>query len=308
MAFAPTSGSRFAYVAETVFGTTPATPTFLPIRLTGAGMRTNKSTAQSDEIRADRNVVDEFQLGQDAAGSYDFEFSYGSFDDFLAACLFSSWSSDVLKNGVTPKSFTLEETLRVGGVQNSFSRFTGTMVNSISLAMTARAKITGSIALMGQKEALASAIITGATYTAPNTEPVLTASAHVMDLTVGGSAIKLRSLSLEMTNNLRTRPVVGSLYSEEFGAGRFGVTGTLEAYFDSNALYQEVLDHGGGAVSLTVGAATGKKYTIDMPKIIFLNGERRVGGVDDDVMVSIPFRAVYDETLAATISFTRAVA
>lgn len=306
--FAPTSGARFGYVAETAFGVTPANPTFKPLRLTGAGLRTNKATGQSDEIRADRNVPDVFQLGQDVAGTHNFEFSYGSFDDMIAAALFSDWTADVIKNGVVPNSFTFEETLRIAGVQSSFSRFAGVMVSSLGLNIASREKVTGTLGLMGQKEELDDAIITGATYTAPTTEPILTASAHVSTLSVAGvTPISLRSITLEINNNLRTRPVVGSLFSEEFGAGRCAVTGTAMAYFDSNALYQQVLDHGGGALSFTIGAAMGKRYTFDLPKIVFMSGERTVGGVDDDVMVSIPFQAVFDATEGASIKITRAV-
>jgi len=307
MPFASGSGARLAYVAETVFGTTPATPTFKTLRATGAGMRTNKVTGTSNEIRADRNVSDEFLLGQDVAGSYNIEWSYGSFDELLEGLLQGTWASDILKNGVTPKSFTFEETLEMGAT-DSFSRFTGGMVNGMTLNIASRAAVTGSLSLMAQKETLGTAIVTGATYTAPGTEPISTASANVASLTVAGSTPKVRSLTLEITNNLRTRPVVGSQFSEEFGAGRFEVTGTVEAYFESNALYQSVLDHAGGALSFIIGNAANKKTRFDLPKIIFGNGERRVGGNDDDVMVNIPFRAVYEATEACTLKLTRAVA
>jgi len=119
---------------------------------------------------------------------------------------------------------------------------------------------------------------------------------------------KVRSITLEITNNQRVRPTVGSLYSEEPGTGRFEVTGTLQAYFESNDLYQKVLDHGGGAIALTVGAATTKKYTVSMPNVQFLNGSRVIGGNDQDIMVEIPYRAIYDGTAACTLQFTRAVA
>lgn len=307
MAFANGSGRRVAYIAESAFGTTPATPTFKTMRVTGNGLRTNKTTGTSDELQIDRNVRDEFQLGQDVSGAYDFELSYGSFDDFLEAVAQGTWATDVLKNGSTVKTFTVEETLEMGAT-DSYSRFVGAMANSMSLSIASRAKITGSLNMMAQKETLATAIISGATYTAPNSEPIWTSSAHVASLSVAAGTPKVRSLSIEMTNNLRTRPVVGDLYSQEFGSGRFETTGTIEAYFESNALYQSVLDHGSGALSFTIGTTTLKKYTVLFPKIIFGNGERRPGGNDDDVMVSIPFRAVYDATEAATVKITRAVA
>lgn len=301
------SGTRVAYVAESAWGTTPATPTFKVLRVTGTGLRTTKQTDTSKEIRADRNVTDEFQLGQDANGSYNFELSYATLDELLEGLFQNTWSTNVLKNGVTPKSFTFEETIEMGATDNLF-RFPGTMVNSMSLSFGSRAAITGSIGLMAQKEISATAIVSGATYTAANTKAIQTSTAGVASFTVAGTAYKVRSLSIEITNNLRTRPVIGSLYTEEFGSGRFEVTGTIEAYFESAALYDLVIAHSNGALTLTVGTTTAEKYTILLPKIIFGSGEKRVGGNDDDVIVSIPFRAVYDTTEAATAKITRAVA
>jgi hypothetical protein len=304
------AGTRVAFIAESTFGTTPATPTFQVARVTNAGVRQTKSTVMSDELRQDRNVVDEADVGRDVAGSYEAEFSYGTFDDFMAAALFGAWSSDVLVNGVTPKFFTLEETLELG-TTDSFSRFTGAMVNSFSLTMRAREKVTISLGMMAQKEEIATAIISGATYTAANTKPIFTASSHIASLSVGSisPAPKVRSLTLEVSNNLRTRPVVGDKYSLEFGPGDCDVTGTLECYFESNDLYQEVLDHSTAALSFTIGADANEKYAFSFPKIRFLNGERRIGGKNDDIMVSIPFRALYGGSgNPHSIEITRAVA
>lgn len=310
MTIASGSSRRIAYVPETAFGTTPTTPSFKTFRATGGGPRTNKTTGTSDEIQADRNVRDEFQLGQDVSGAYNFELTYGNLDDLFEGALFGTWATDVLKNGTDQKSYTFEETVNLGGSSRSLSRFSGGMVSMVSLAIAARAAITGSATIMAQKETLDTAIVTGATYTTAGTTPVSTSSANVAALTVSGVTLppKVRSLNIEINNNLRTRPLVGSLYTDSFGYGRCEVTGTLEAYFETNELYQRVLDHGNGALSFTVGNATNQKYTFSLPKIIFGNGERRPGGNNDDVMVSIPFRAVYDAGIAATLQITRGVA
>lgn len=309
MTIASGSSRRIAYVPETVFGSVPATPSFKTFRATGGGPRTNKTTGVSDEIQADRNVRDEYQLGQDVTGAYDFELTYGNLDDLLEGALFGTWSSDVLKNGTTEKSFTFEETLRLGAAGNSLSRFSGAMVSMLSLSIASRAAITGSATIMAQKEMLDTAIVTGATYTASGTTPVMTSSANVAQLLIPGITTppKVRSLSLELNNNLRTRPLVGSLYTDSFGSGRFEATGTMECYFENNDLYQKVLDHGSSALSFVAGNAPAAKYAFSLPKIIFGNGERRPGGNNDDVMVSIPFRAVYDPGIAATLQITRGV-
>jgi hypothetical protein len=229
--------------------------------------------------------------------------------DMFEAALQGTWSTNVLKNGATPKSFTFEETIDVGGGSFCYARAQGCYINQMSLSLAARQSARGTFNMMGQMEALDTAIITGATYTAPNTNNMETAASVANLSVIGlGTPPKIRGLTLNIDNNLRLRPKVGSLYTEEFGVGQCDVTGTMDAYFESNALYAQVLAHGGGALSFTVGAVTNKKYTISMPNVVFLNGARQIGGKNDDVMIQIPFRARLDAGIAASLSITRAVA
>ena len=309
MAFATGANRRVAYVPETAYDTVPATPSFKTLRTTGGGLRTTKGVATSQEVRADRNIADEILTGLDVTGSYPFEFSYGSFDDLLEGALFGAWATNVLKNGVTRKSFTFEETLTVGGTDH-FRRFSGVMVNSLSLDMASRELVTGSVELMGIREALDNAIVTGATYAAPATSAVMSASASIANLVVTGlgAAPPIRSLSLQIANNLRTRPVVGDKYSAEHGEGMCEVTGTIEAFFKDNDALQQVLDHASGSLSFTIGHVANQKYTITLPKIIFGDADVPGAGQNDDVMISLPFRAVFDTAEACSIKITRAVA
>ena len=258
MTIGSSSRSRVAYIAEASYGVTPAEPVFQEMRVTSGGLRSTKATAVSNEIRADRNVSNIALVGLDVTGGYPIELSYASFDDFLAAALCGSWDTNVLKNGVLAPSFTIEETVELGAT-DSFSRFLGCMVNTLSLAMEARGLVTGNIGIMGHSETLGTAILESATYTPPNDNPILTASAHAASLAVAGlnPVPIIRALNVEVNNGLRVRPAIGTLYTQEFGQGRCVVTGTVTAYFTSNALYQKVMDHAHGAISLTLGADTG---------------------------------------------------
>lgn len=306
--FANSSDARIAYVAETNYGVTPATPAFKTLRTTGGGLRSNKTVQPSNERQADRNVRDLMLLGHDATGSLPFELSYGSFDDMIEAALQGTWTTNVLKNGSVQKSFTFEQTLELGAT-DSFHRFPGTTVNGLGLTINDRAEITGSFDLMAKQELLASAIVTGATYAAPGTEPPMTSSYGFASLAIGALPTpKIKTLDFSITNNLRTRTVVGSPYSEEFGRGRFEVTGNLSAYFETADLHAAVVAHGGGALSFTLGVTTLKKYIFTFPKIIFGDGEAAIGGNDEDVMENIPWTAVYDATEGCTMKVTRAVA
>lgn len=309
MSFGSGAGTRVAYVAQAAFDALPATPVFKVARLTRADMRTNKSTGINDELRPDRDVLDEYLLGLDPAGSYDFKLSYASFDDFMAGALESDWATNVLKNGIVPKWFGLEETVELGAT-DAFNRFIGSQVNTLSLDITARQEVRGVVNFMAREEVTDTAIITGATYTPANSNKILTASADVGVLQVGAldPAPKIRSINFQFNNNLRTRPVVGGLLTEEFGHGRFDCTGRFTAYFETNDLYAAALAHETAAISVTIGSVTGEKYTFLFPRAQLLNGARQVGGNDTDIMVEVPFRATRDATEGCSVKITRAVA
>ncbi|PZQ18950.1 MAG: phage tail protein [Ancylobacter novellus] len=305
MAFANGAGTRVAWVQEASYGVTPATPSFDILRVVSSTLRTNKATGVSDELQADRNIRDEFQLGQRTSGNLEFELSRGSMDKLLAHALCSSWSTDVLVNGVDYRTATIEETYELGAT-DSFSRFVGQSIDSISFDVTAEQVVKGSMALVGKREVVAEAPIAGATYAAPNTNPVLTASAHVGSLSFGADGTAaLRRVQIEIKNNTRPRPVVGDLYSAEMGQGRFDVTGRIEAYFANGALYQKMLDHETSDLSFKVGAVANERYRFNLPKLQMLDGERTPRRNDQDVMVNIPFRGVYAVAQAGSIQITR---
>lgn len=298
------SQTRLAYIEEVTYGTTPATPGFQEARFTGESLNANRETVTSNEIRADRNVTDVIQTGQNAGGNVDIELSYGSFDDFLASLMFSDWSSDVLKNGTTQKSFTLEKTFEAGAT-DQFHRFTGAVANSLSLSIQAGQLVSGSFEFLAQGASTAQAIITGATYTAPNNNDVINAAADFANLAVTGvTSPELTALNLNITNNLRQQRVVGDINSRGIGTGRFEVTGDFNAYFANQEVYDLFL--AGTATDLTfkLGGASSKNYVFNMGKIKFESGEIIAGGNDQDVLQNFTFRALFDD-VDNTLEITR---
>lgn len=309
MPFASGSGVRVAMTRQSAHMAALSNPVFAVLRTTNGGLRTTKSTGTSNERQPDRNVRDEFELGQDVAGSYDFELTYGTFDSVLENLLCSSWATNVLKNGIVPKFDTFEETYELGAT-DTFRRFSDCQVNTMSLAIGARAAVTGSFGIMGRAEAIAETAVTGATYTDPTETPVATASANVSALTLTGAGVtqpKVRNLTLDISNNMRIRPEVGSKYSNELGLGRFDVTGTLDCYFQTKAAYEACLAHGQGDLSFVVGVGANQKYKFEMGKIQLGDGNVTAGGNDDDIMTQIQFRALLSAD-DCTLKITRAVA
>lgn len=307
MGVSSVSRSRVAYIAEVTEGTTPSTPTFKTFRRTGGGLMTRKQVEPSGEIQSDRNVRDVYQLSQYVEGSYEFEFSHATLDDFLEAALGGAWTTNVLTIGTTEWFFTFEE-LDVAGASNLFSRVTAGRVNTLELNIRAEQRVTGSVGILGRQEALASAIISGATYTAANTEPVETGASLNLTQFVGLSPLpEVRSMRLSINNGLQRNMKLGSLYATTPSVDQVVITGEAEIYFDSNDQYNLALNHSAGQIQFTLGATANKKYTFNMPSARILAPQRVRGGNGQAVMATLAFQAKGDAS-TQSLSVTRLVA
>jgi hypothetical protein len=118
--FADSNRARLRYIKEDVngWGSTPSTGSSRELRYTGSTINANKTTAISDEIRADRMVADYIETGANSAGDVNVEFSAGSHDDFMESFVYGHWTRPMTFDSV--KGANLEwantTTLYVKGV------------------------------------------------------------------------------------------------------------------------------------------------------------------------------------------------
>lgn len=67
---------RIAFIEETTFGSTPASPTMLTINSTGHGLGNQNKFDQDPTIRSDRNVTDLVRMDRTAGGSINYALRY----------------------------------------------------------------------------------------------------------------------------------------------------------------------------------------------------------------------------------------
>lgn len=309
MTVADGSQTRLADVSEVVIGTTPATPAFQTMRYLSADVRLAKQTDIPNEIRADRNVASIVDVGRAVQGNINTLLSYGTYDTWLERLFCSSWATDVLVNGVTPKTATLEM-LYEQGATDSFLRYTGCRWNTLALQMTARQSVTANWGIMGiTSPTPTSAILTGATYLAATTTEVFNAGLNVGSLVMSSAAItsapKMQSLALNITNNIFPVDVVGQYETYAHGLGRFELTGTARVVFESLAVYSAILSHEDVALSFTLTDNAGNSYAVSIPKVKLLDGGPTVGGNGQAVILEVPIQAIFDATTAGSIKITR---
>lgn len=288
------SQTRMAYVSESAWGQTPASPTFTEARFTGENLSPNIDTVVSNEIRPDRNVTDLVQVGQSASGNLDFELSYGAFDNFIESLMYSTWAADVIKNGIDEKSFTLEKTFEAG-TTDQFHRFPGAVVNSMDLAMQIDQIVTGTFGFVTRGMTTGQAQLAGASYAAAPGNAVMNAAADFANLTIAGvTGPEVTALNLSINNNLRQQKVLGSLDARGIGTGRFEVTGDVTAYFENEELFDLYLNGNSANLSFRLGGAAAMNYVFNMDNIKFETGSVVAGGNDQDVLANMTFRALFD--------------
>lgn len=307
--FAMADGTQLSFIKEATWGTTPATPAWQIGRMTGESFKITRETKQSAEITPARNISDLIHVGGGAEGGFNFELSYGAYDDIFASMLYGTWVDNVLKNGVAQSSLSFEKKFLVDTATYNYFRYTGMVPNAMNLSIAAGEIITGSFDFLGKGGTVAAAAIASSTYVDAAAENVLSASSHVGALSLGSfSTAKILKVDLSASNNLQTARVIGSLDNADIGAGLFNVSGSIEIYFEDKAVYEAYLDATEMALSITMGITTAEKYTIALPRIKFSDGEVFASGQNGYVMASMPFQALGDPTTDCTMQITRAVA
>ncbi|MBI4774213.1 MAG: hypothetical protein HY788_08540 [Deltaproteobacteria bacterium] len=93
MANASGALAQLNYVTEADWGVTPETPSMKKVRLTSESLAGAIEQIQSQEIRGDRMIAAVARGAVDVRGAFNYEFSYGAFDDYIAAALFGSWDT-----------------------------------------------------------------------------------------------------------------------------------------------------------------------------------------------------------------------
>lgn len=310
MTVADGSQVRLADIHEAVIGTTPATPAFQIMRYVSADIRPTKQVEITDEVRADRNVPSITDVGRNVAGTVNTLLSFGTYDSWMEDLMCSVFSTGVLINGVQHRTRTLEFTYEQGAT-DTFTRFRGVRFNTLDLAFEARKAVTANWGVMGlDSPDPATAIITGATYTAATTTEVFNAALNVSALTITGitNAPKVQKAAIKITNNIYANDVVGQYTPDSHGLGRFEVTGSLTVYFENKDTYEAILDHSDVGLTITVTDAAANSYEFRIRKMKLLDGGPTVAGNGKAVMMEVPFQAIYNATDAGSIKITRSPA
>ena len=188
------------FLEEASWDTLDSNPTLQTLRMTGESLVAEVENTISNELRSDRAVSDLIQTSRQNSGGFNFELSYGTFDNLLEGALFDTWATNVLKGGITEKSFSIEKAhLDI----DEYFLFTGMMVNSFTLNLATSAIATGSFEFLGGTATLGQSA-NSTTIAAATTSSVMNCMANVASLREGStltnfSGVYVQELSSQST-------------------------------------------------------------------------------------------------------------
>jgi len=300
-------GSRagLSYVAETVFGTTPLTPSLIQLPYTTHTLNLTKERVTGNDIQPDRmNRVDRHG-NRSAAGDIVADLRKGDYDALLESAFFNTFATNVLKIGTTPKFFSIED---AAADIAQFRLFTGMSVSTLAVSIRPNQMVTATFGMVGKDMTISGTSVDAVKTASSINQPFDSYSGALSIGTAGGtlsaSAI-VTGIDFTINNALAPTFVVGSSSTPQLEYGMATVEGTITAYFEDASLINRFLNETATGLQVEVDdPSAGSGYTWLFPRI-------KINGADVPVdnpasrIITLPFVALYDTTENTNIKLTR---
>jgi len=287
------------------------------IRFVSDSLKHDNINVVSEEIRSDRQRTDLATVGYSVTGDVDAELTYGDyFDPAIEAALCGTWTTNVLRNGTTNRSFRMEKGwLDLG----KYSPMRGVCINTLDLDVTSRRIVRFRVGYMGRgAEAGVTTSVSGTTaLTQPSSNAPIRAGDLIQITSAGTSGpldfstgISASAVRMTINNNLRERPLATQYYTDDFGRGVMEITGTVEAYFKDILIFNQFRTNGLFSLRWTMrdpDLVSANTYRITLPKLKVTDAPIPTPGLEQDIIQTINWRALVDTGVGYTIDVTRAL-
>jgi hypothetical protein len=276
------------------------------LRMTGEDLLPEVETIISEELRSDRMIADTVQVSFQNSGGFNYEFSAATFDDLLEGALCADWATDVLKNGIERKSYSIE---RAHLDIDEYFLFRGMMVNTFNLTLATSAIAKGNFTFFGSSAGLAQATNATGGVTAANSNSVMNCMGNVASLKEGSplttiQGVFVQELSMTINNNLRPINEIGSDVLAWVGMGKQDLTGTLNMHFMNDTMFDKFLAATPTALEFDLNDGT-NNYNVFIPNVKFETDTIATPGQDQDVLENVGWRALYAAGQSAHIRIDR---
>jgi hypothetical protein len=261
-----------------------------------------KDRVEGNEIQADRMPRVDRHGNRQAGGSLEVDLRKGDFDELFESAFLSSYSTDVLKIGTTPKYFTMEDAAQD---ISQYRLFTGMSVSTMNVSIAPNQMVTATFDMVGKGMTQAGTTgSTGGTPTASSTNaPFDSYSGTISD---GGSSIAIvTSIDFSVSNSFAPTFVVGADTAQSLEYGRAVVEGTMTVYYEDETLINKFLNETESSIEVSVDDPTGANpYTFLFPRVKY-NGASVPVQNPQSRLITLPFVSLYDGTEGSNLTLTR---
>lgn len=187
--------------------------------------------------------------------------------------------------------------------------FTGMGIDTYDFKMEAKNKVMQAFGFLGCQGLSRSASVNVASVNA-STNGIVNTSSMIGSLLKDGSAMvnPVMAVNFQVKNNLREKPYIGSLVTQQHGVGYSEVSGDLRVYFTSADMLTAFLAHTPFALEFPITDAAGNVMNVYLPSVQTSSGSPENTGINTDVMQTVNFRALPHATLGYQIQIDRLLA
>ena len=301
MAFSQGSRSSLSFITESTFGTTPA-GNFTNLPFSTHSLNLTKDRVAGTDIQADRMARVDRHGNRQVNGDIVVDLRDGDFDAFLESAMLNTWATNVLKVGVTPKFFSIED--YASDIDQS-RVFTGMSVSTMGISLAPNQMVTTTFGMVGKDMTMSATEKTQ--DAASGAAPFDAYSGDISIGNVGGAAPVAIVTALDFTLNNSYAPtfVIGDDSAPSLEYGRAEVEGTMTAYFEDAALIDRFLNETETEIEVSVNDPSGANaYTFSFPRVKINSADVGVDGPTSR-MISMSFVALYDATEETNLKITR---
>ena len=301
MAFAQGSRSSLSYIVESTFGTTPA-GNFTNLPFSTHSLNLTKDRVAGNDIQSDRMPRVDRHGNRQVAGDIAVDLRDADYDDFLESAMLNTWATNVLKVGVAPKFFSIED---YAADIDQARLFTGMAVSSMGISLAPNQMVTTTFGMVGKDMTIGA--VQKTQDAASGAAPFDAYSGDIAIGNVGSSSATgiVTGLDFTLTNSFAPTFVIGDDSAPSLEYGRAEIEGTLTAYFEDAALITRFLDEVESELEVSVDDPTGANaYTFLFPRIKINSAAVGVDGPPSRI-INMSFVALYDAAEGTNLSITR---
>ena len=301
MAFSQGSRSSLSFVTEATFGTTPA-GSFTGLPFSTHSLNLTKDVLTGTDIEADRMPRVNRQGNRQVGGDIVVDLRDGDYDLILESAMLSTFATNILKVGVVPKFFSIED---YAADIDQARLFTGMSVSTMAISLAPNQMVTTTFGMVGKDMTISGTQKTQVAAT--GAQPF---DAYSGDISIGAVGTPVASaivtaLDFTLNNSYAPTFVIGDDSAPSLEYGRAEVEGTMTAYFEDAALINRFLNETETAIRVSVDDPTGaNSYTFDFPRVKINSADVGVDGPTSR-MVTMSFVALFDSTLGTNLQITR---